>query len=151
MSMKRSCLVLFCLACGALLYPEEQIVCPKWSVSVVGESGDPVAGITVRRSCQDYSVENTAHQDDATTGAEGRVTFGEIRIRTPRLLKWVGNVTNFVTLDVHASYGLHAYVFAFGKGLEGSPVSTPVSKGFVEFWTGSPERMESSIVVTARS
>jgi hypothetical protein len=43
----------------------------------------------------------------------------------------------------HASFGTHAFVFAFGKGLEGSPDRN----GHVEDWTGSPSVYASEIVV----
>jgi hypothetical protein len=133
----------FCLVGVALLFPEEELVCPNWSVEVIDSKQAPVAGITVRRICQDYSVESTAHEDDAITDERGRVVFSELRIRVTRLERWAGNVSNVARQGVHASFGIHASVFAFGNGLQG----IAVSNGIVEDWTGSPERMESRIVV----
>lgn len=43
---------------------------------------------------------------------------------------------------VHASFGAHAHIFAFGKG-EGDAVRD----GYVEDWTGSPDVYVSKIVV----
>ena len=89
-------------------------------------------------------VESVGHDDDAITDKRGGVVFHEIRNRVPRLQRWAGNLLNASREGVHASLGIHAHVFAFGNGLEGSAVSN----GLVEDWTGSPEHMESRIVAT---
>ncbi len=75
------------------MYPQSELLCPSWNVSVVDESQTPVAGIKVRRSCSDYSV-NMHHRDDAVTGALGQVEFGELRTLATRLQRWIGNAFN---------------------------------------------------------
>lgn len=142
-SMRKGGLIAICLVGAYLLFPQKELVCPAWTVSVVDTTQTPVDGMTVRRTCQDYSVELVEHEDDAITDAQGRVVFREIRIQTTRLRRWTGNLLNVVSQGVHASFGLHAAVFAFGRGIEGSAVSN----GLVEDWTGFPRRMESTIVV----
>lgn len=132
---RKAKIVAFCFVVGTLLFPEAELVCPGWSVSVVDGTQAPVGGITVRRLCQDYSVESVGHEDDAITDKRGGVVFHEIRNRVPRLQRWAGNLLNASREGVHASFGIHAHVFAFGNGLEGSAVSN----GLVEDWTGSPE------------
>jgi hypothetical protein len=64
------------------------------------------------------------------------------RVRSSIVGQWARNAMNFVATGAHASFGRWAHVFAFGRGLEG----TPVVNGYVEFWHGSPEHMESTIV-----
>ena len=49
---------------------------------------------------------------------------------------------------VHASFGPHASVFAFGKGLEGFDVDS--RKDLLVEWTGKSKSMGSRIVVHPR-
>jgi len=123
------------------LYPVSYSVCPTWNVTVLDESGKPVAGMIVRRSCNDYSA-GIHSEEDRETDQHGRASFDARRVRVPRLIRWAGNAFNVVTQGVHASFGRHSYVFAFGGGLEGSPIRD----GYVEAWQGSPKHMESRIV-----
>ena len=51
------------------------------------------------------------------------------------------------TEGVHASFGPHASVFAFGNGLRGSAID---SRNVIVDWTGKPGHMESRIIVTPR-
>jgi hypothetical protein len=130
------------------IYPVSYQICPNWSVTVVDTSGAPVPGMTVSRSCNDYSTRSIGNEDDAITDERGRVTFAEKRIRASIFRRWVGNVVSFVRQGVEASYGRHSSVFAYsdvsalGWRLDGSPVVN----GYVEDWTGEPEKMESRIV-----
>lgn len=80
------------------------------------------------------------------TDQRGNASFDAQRVRRPRLIRWGGNVINVVTQGVHASFGCHSYVFAFGNGLEGSPVRD----GYIEVWHGTPDHMESRIVAAPR-
>jgi hypothetical protein len=45
---------------------------------------------------------------------------------------------------VHASFGPNAFVFAYSDGYEGSTAAGDS----VTYWSGSPEAVESKIVVT---
>jgi hypothetical protein len=123
------------------LYPVSYSVCPTWNVTVLDESGKPLASMTVRRSCNDYSA-GIHSEEDRKTDQRGKASFGARRVRVSRLIRWAGNVFNVVTQGVHASFGCYSYVFAFGRGLQGSPVRG----GYEEVWQGSPEHMESRIV-----
>ena len=131
------------LVAFAGICPVSYWLCPDWNVTVVDASGEPVPGMTVRRSCNDYSSGRTGIEDDAITDEGGKVSFAGKRVRSPVFLRWAGNVVNLASEGVHASFGRHSYVFAFGRGLEGSPVVD----GYVEDWTGCPSHMESRIVV----
>ena len=97
--------------------------------------------MTVRRSCNDYSAGKHS-EDDRTTDERGRAAFDAQPVRSPTLIRWLGNVINVATQGVHASFGRYSYVFAFGDGLEGSPERD----GYVEIWTGRSDYMESRIV-----
>lgn len=130
----------------ALLYPRSEVSCPAWSVRVVDASERPVANVTVRRTCQDYSTERASHETDAVTGADGRVQFEEERNRVSLLRRWLGNTASALSEGVHAGFGRHGSVFAFGNGLRGSAVS----QGIIEDWTGGQTAMNSKIVVSAQ-
>jgi len=139
--MRKVAVAVLMLVAIASFYPEKYSVCPAWTVTVQDESGKPVPGMTVRRSCNDYSV-GIHREEDRRTDLNGKTSFDPLTVRGPRALRWGGNFINVVTQGVHASFGCHSYVFAFGRGLEGSPVRG----GYVEVWEGTPVHMESRIV-----
>ena len=139
--IRKLLVALLTLAAIAGLYPVSYSVCPTWNVTVLDETGTPLAGMTVRRSCNDYSA-GIHREEDRRTDQHGRASFHAQRVRVPTLIRWAGNVSNVVTQGVHASFGCYSYVFAFGAGRQGSPVRD----GYVEAWRGSPEHMESRIV-----
>jgi len=136
-------LVVFFLGFAAIvgIYPVSYPLCPKWDVTVVDSSGKPIAGMTVRRSCNDYSAGKHS-KDDRVTDERGKAAFDAQRVRSPILIRWLGNVINVATQGVHASIGRYSYVFTFGGGLEGSPERD----GYIETWTGRSEYMDSRIV-----
>jgi hypothetical protein len=115
---------------------------PDWSVTVVDGSGLPVEGITVRESYQDYSIEAQGHERDQLTDVSGKAHFAHITVWHSLGRRAVGTILSALTGGVHASFGTHASVFAFGKG-EGSAIRN----GYVEDWTGSPGVFASKIVV----
>jgi hypothetical protein len=116
------------------LFPFSYPLCPDWNVTVVDASGMPVQGMTVRRSC-----------NDSITDEYGKASFDVINSSSPILLRWIGNILGFATLGgFHGSFGRHSYVFAFDQD---SRSFSPVVDGYDEDWTGSPNHMESKIVV----
>lgn len=125
------------------LFPVSWLSAPEWEVVVVDEQGKPIEGITVRETWQNYSVETEGHEADRQTDANGRATFPLRRSEYSVLRQIAGTASALVHLNVHASYGPHATVFAFGKGSEG----TATTGDFVTDWTGSPSSMQSRIVV----
>jgi hypothetical protein len=105
----------------ALLIPIPYLASPVWQVAVVDEAG-VVEGMTVRRVYQNYSTEAEGHEDDQTTDRQGRATFAAKWSSASIARRCV--FTAFSALaGVHASFGRHAYVFAFGNGREGYAVS----------------------------
>ncbi len=110
-------------------------------VWVVDENGHAVEGITVRLTWQNYSTETEGHEQDLNTDENGHVVFQARKSRVSILHRIFGTIRS-ATGGVHASFGVHATVFAFGLGLEGSAVTGDC----LTDWTGRPDHMESRIV-----
>jgi len=123
-----------CLALAAV--PYESLDCPEWNVTVVTESGQPVAGMTARLVYRDYSAETLSHEVDKTTDQKGHAVFPSQTLRASFFQRGIVMVES-ARQGVHASFGPHAFVFAFGQGFE----------GFAVDWNGGPDRMTSRIVV----
>ena len=140
--MKRFRLLFVVVLAVFLLYPFESLQAPLWEVSVVDQSNRPIGGVTVRESYQHYSAQFSGGETDLITDDQGRVIFPAKTLRA-NIFKRSAVIASSATGGVHASFGPHAYVFAFGNGVEGSPVKN----GYVEDWTGSP-KVNRSVIVT---
>jgi hypothetical protein len=105
--------VVFAVIVG--VYPVSSPLCPKWDVIVVDKTGNPLADMTVRRSCNNYSTGGHS-EDDRKTDERGKASFDIQPGYSPILIRWLGNVINVATQGVHASFGRHSYVFTFGGG-----------------------------------
>jgi hypothetical protein len=125
------------------LFPVSLLAAPEWEVTVVDENGKPVHGMTVREIWQNYSVEVEGHEMDRQTDANGQVSFPAHRAEYSLLSQIAGSLSGIVRFIVHASYGPHATVFAFGNHLEGSATTGE----YITDWTGYPSSMKSRIVV----
>jgi hypothetical protein len=139
------CILAAC-AFALVFVPIKTLNSPAWNVSVVDQNGQPVCGITVRLSYQNYSAEDKSHEIDGTTDHYGHAAF------KPQALSASGASRMVYTLQsalggVHASFGPHASVFGFGRGLEGFNVD---SQDLIAEWTGKSESMQSRIVVRPR-
>ena len=126
---------------ASFLVPLPYLATPKWSVHVVDEAGRPLAGMTVRLSWENYSVENASHEQDLASDQNGNVVFLPHRSSATLLGRIFYTVLSSMAL-AHASYGPHASVFAFGKGREGEAVE----RDMVTDWNGTPDDMHSQIV-----
>jgi hypothetical protein len=126
---------------GLSLIPVPYLACPTWDVWVIDENGQPVQGVTVRLVYQNYSVEPGSHEEDRVTNQSGYAAFPH-RESSASMLRRCFYTALSATAGVHASFGRHAWVFAFGKGVHGSATSGQI----VTNWTGSPDHMESRIV-----
>jgi len=133
------------LAAGITFIPLRSLDCPAWDVCVVDQNGRPVSGVTVRLTYQNYSAELRSHEVDAITDAHGHVRFSA-QMLSASLGQRIRAVLSSAAAGVHASFGLHADVFAFGNGLEGFDIEQNV----VVDWTGKPNHMESRIVLAPR-
>jgi hypothetical protein len=126
---------------GLLIWPVTTAQCPTWEVWVVDESGRAVPGMTVRLTYQNYSAESEDHYEDRQTDANGYVVFQPRSLRAVVARRLLAT-TRSAMAGVHASLGPHAWVWVFGKGLEG----VAVNDGHVTDWTGTPSRMTSKVV-----
>lgn len=125
----------------AVLCPLQTLSAPAWDVWVADANGLPVAGITVRESYQNYSAESSSHEEDQVTNAEGYVKFAPKVVRASLVSRGLATLSS-ATAGVHASFGPHSYLLAFGKGLQGDAVQN----GLVVNWKGSPSIMKTRII-----
>jgi hypothetical protein len=123
-------------------WPMRYLAAPRWSVAVVRDDGQPLANTNVRLVCQNYSAEGRSHELTLITDENGRVLFPEQYERICVLQRLYYTVSS-AEAGVHASFGRHAYVFAFGGGYEGNAAAGKYSTE----WSGTPDSMESRIVV----
>ena len=130
---------------GVLLWPISYTAAPAWEVSVVDEAGAPIEGMKVRLSYKNYSAESNNHEMDAITDFQGQVQFPMQNASASVARYLVFSVRSALT-GVHASFGRHATVFAFGQGRDGSATTGQM----ITDWTGSPEKMRSLIVARPR-
>lgn len=128
-----------------LAWPTTTVESPFWEVWVVNEAGQPLDGMTVTLTYQNYSAESEGHSEQKQTDAGGYVVFSPRSLKASR---WRRIVTTLQSAGagVHASFGPHAWVMAHGNGLDGMAVSN----GYVTDWTGAPARMASRIVAKPR-
>jgi hypothetical protein len=124
-----------------LAWPSTTAQSPLWEVWVVNEAGQPLQGITVTLSYQNYSAESEGHSEQKQTDTSGYAVFLPRSLKAPRLRRLIATIES-AGAGVHASFGPHAHVSADGNGLTGDAVSY----GYVTDWTGSPPRMSSTII-----
>lgn len=129
----------------ALLWPIPYTAAPAWEVCVVDEAGEPIKGMKVRLSYQNYSTESNGHELDAITNSQGRVYF-PLQESAASIGRYIIYSVWSATTGVHASLGRHAGVFTFGQGRDGVAATGNV----VVDWTGSPREMKSRIVAKLR-
>jgi hypothetical protein len=124
-----------------LAWPITTVQSPFWEVRVVNEAGQPLEGMTVTLSYQNYSAESEGHLERKQTDKGGYVVFPQRSLKASRLRRIVTTLGS-ARAGVHASFGPHAGVWADGNGLRGYAVSN----GYVTDWTGAPPHMFSTIV-----
>jgi len=112
-SQSRWILIGSIFAFAALFYPAEVTLAPEWTVRIVDENGHALPSVSVREVWQHYSVEQTSHEEDISTTADGTVHFPRRLLRTSHLSTIVGCVHQFAQLAVHTSCGPVAYVIPF--------------------------------------
>jgi len=140
----RRLLILVVCAFGLSLIPFESLNSPAWDVWIVDQLGQPVSGMTVRLSYQNYSAEGEAHEVNTTADQNGYARFPPQTLRASLMRRRIFTLLS-ARAGAHASLGPHAHVFALGKGLEGVDVD-PKTSVLVD-WTGEPRSVESHIVV----
>jgi len=101
---------------GMLFYPAEQIVAPRWEVTVIDDKGARLAGINVRETWQQASVEKFAHDEVAKTDRAGKVRFPKRTIQASLISRLTGC---WYEARQHRSWdacGPRSSVWAFGQG-----------------------------------
>jgi len=136
------------LLLGSALIPFASPHSPAWTVTVVDNRDQPIPGVTVRLSYQNYSAENESHEMDGITDQRGQVTFSSQTLHASLLRRCFYTLLS-ARAGVHASFGPSASVFAFGKGKEGWDVDP--KSGTLVFWKGTPSQMRSRIVINLSS
>jgi hypothetical protein len=147
MPLRRMFWIVAALAVGAFFIPLRSLDSPAWDVWVTDQRGQPVSGMTVRLSYRNYSAESESHEIDAITDTYGHVVFGA-QMLTASLGRRAVVALLSATAGVHSSFGSHATVVAFGRGLQGFDVDK--ERNLVVDWSGKPDHMESRIVVAPR-
>jgi hypothetical protein len=139
-------LIFALIALGTFLaWPTTSAQSPFWEVWVVNEAGQPLQGVVVTLSYQNYSAESEDHTERVQTDARGYAVFAPRSLRASRLRRIITTALS-ATAGVHASFGPHAWVWADGNGLHGYALSN----GNLTDWTGKPPKMESRIVAKPR-
>jgi hypothetical protein len=141
LNARRVVVILASVLLIASLLPIPYRASPRWDVWVVKDDGKPRSGISVRLVYQNYSAENQSHEVTLRTNENGHVLFPAQYGRASLLQRLLYSVSSAGT-GIHASFGRHAGVFAFGNGYEG----TAATGQYVTDWQGTPESMESRIV-----
>lgn len=88
-------------------------IVPEYAVRVVDIHGKPVAGVVLKQTWQDYSIEwlNGSHEAIETTDERGVATLPERRIRYSAFQFALSKARDIVSvINVHASYGAHSFV-----------------------------------------
>jgi hypothetical protein len=86
-------------------------------------------------------VENVSHEVTLRTDAGGHAVF-ERRFEKASLFQRAYYTFNSAMAFVHASFGPHAHVFAFGRGYEGDALMGD----YLADWRGSPPEVRSRII-----
>ena len=141
MSRKDKIRIVVAIVFVLTLIPIPYRATPDWKVWVVDESGEPVPGMIVRLDYQNYSVESTSHEENQRT-EQGYAHFKERRGWASTAQCCYHSALSAMAF-VHASFGTHDSVLAFGNGLEGYALTG----AYITDWAGEPVLMESHIVV----
>ena len=122
-------------------WPTSYLASPRWEVWVVDDSGGALSHVNVRLVYQNYSAEGRSHELTLTADENGHVLFPK-QYERASIFRRLFYTASSAMAGVHASFGRHAYVFAFGSGYEGSATTL----NYVTDWDGSPDSMTSKIV-----
>lgn len=100
------------------LVPARQTVAPEWTVTTLDAARRPLTGVTVREVWQQYSLEDSSHEEDRLTDDSGKVRFPRRTYWTSITGRFLGCVRQIGSRGVHASCGPHSFLVAFGNGID---------------------------------
>jgi hypothetical protein len=106
----RTHLAIFAACVLLLLLPLRSVTVPSWRVQFVDAAAQPLAGLAVKQSWTDFSVEGqeVGYEDVAVTDVQGFVAFPERALWAPLALRVWGPVRNLLSSFLHASSGRYA-------------------------------------------
>lgn len=128
------------VTCG---FPIGYLASPRWDVWVLTGDGMPISGANVSLSYRNYSTEGESHSEDLKTDKDGHVLFHS-HYGKANVYQRIFYTVSSAQAGVHASFGRHASVSAFGSG--GEYIGTSVRGQYVEDWQGHPASMQSKII-----
>lgn len=99
-----------------VLFPVEQTVAPDWQVTVVDEKGNRLAGIHVRETWRQASIEPKDNEEVRQTDASGKVVFPR-RVQRSSVLRRTFGCWEEIRNGSKAGCGPRASIWAFGPGL----------------------------------
>lgn len=101
------------VAVASLLYPFKTTSVPAWTLRVVDENEKPYAGLTVRQSWKNYTLDHEAgeHIEDAVTDDNGYVTFPERTLSFSLLGRIIRTLFAAAMTIAHGGFGTRADVF----------------------------------------
>lgn len=95
--------------------PYDQTIAPDWDVLVVDEHGTAVAGANVREFWQQYSVDDSFHEEILKTDDAGRVHFPTRTMHLSLFGNLAGCVQQVKRYFPHGSCGAHAMLVVYRK------------------------------------
>jgi len=98
--------------------PIPQIVAPDWTITTLDAARKPLTGVTVREIWQQYSVEDSSHEEDRLTDASGQVRFPRRTYWVSMGMRFLGCARQVIGGGVHGSCGPHSYLVAFGRDID---------------------------------
>jgi hypothetical protein len=125
--------------------PDERVLVPAWKIQVVDPSGKPLRNVFVRQVWRDYDMEDADHETDAYTDRNGFVSFPERKgPKVSDALRRENQLKHVQETGVHTSFGVHAYVLAWGK-----IVGCKRLEGNADYMPGKPlpKKLHTSIAI----
>jgi hypothetical protein len=93
-----------------VLVPFPTTTVPEWRIQYVDAKGQPLAGLSVQQTWQNYSIESGANYMRLQTDMQGYATFPKHTAWAPMLMRIFHPVANVVSTGVHASFGPSSWV-----------------------------------------
>src|SRR5947209_4423183 len=118
MRVRTKIVILAAVALASTFIPLPRIVAPDWTITTLDPARRPLIGITVREVWQQYSVEDSSHEEDRLTDINGEVNFPRRTYWTSIGGRFFGCTRQIISAGVHASCGPHSFLVAFGKGVD---------------------------------
>jgi hypothetical protein len=103
---------------ASILIPVSQTVAPAWTITTLDSTHRPLSGVTVREVWQQYSLEDSSHEEDRLTDERGEVHFPRRKQRSSFLGRSLGCARQIGSTGVHASCGADSHLVAFGQGID---------------------------------